>query len=193
VISTHDMHSFRGWWAFEAGAVDGGLFERLCQTKHIDFQRAKSELFDPERSSHGRLRWLDGISGVERILASLRVGPEEASPFVDMYKASFNEKQKFWDYLGLAGKAPEQCPVSLIEAAFRKVSGSASVFSVQLLQDWLSLDPSIGGDPAVFRINFPGTMDEKNWRLVMPLSLEALSKWGFAKKVKMINKESGRI
>lgn len=193
VISTHDMHSFRGWWAFEAGTADAGLFERLCQIKQVDFTRVKSELFDPKRSIHGRLRWKEQVGSVDFLLSSLRLGIEEAFQFADMYKASFNEKQRFWEYLGLNGTADEKCSLELMEAALRKASGSSSVFSVQLLQDWLSLDESIECDPATFRINFPGTMDEKNWRLVLPLSLEQMSKWAVTKAVKEIHRGAGRI
>lgn len=193
VISTHDMHSLRGWWELEAGTVDGSLFKRQCETRNIDFERVKGELFDPKKSREGRLRWKKDVADEGHLLSILGIRPDEAFEFLDAYRSSFSEREKFWNYLGLQGKPEEKSSVKMITAALEKINESAAVFSIQLLQDWFALDSSLDSDPAASRINFPGTTGDKNWRLVVPLSLEEMGKWALNKTLKTMNKKAGRI
>ncbi|HNV85544.1 MAG TPA: 4-alpha-glucanotransferase [Candidatus Omnitrophota bacterium] len=193
VISTHDMHFLRGWWEFEAGTVDEGLFRRQCELKGIDFGKVKGELFDPKKSREGRLRWRRDLDDEGKLLSALGKRPDEIYEFLDAYRASFTEREKFWNYLGLSGKPEEKCSVELIRAALGRIHQSASIFSIQLLQDWLALDSSLNRDPVASRINFPGTTGDKNWRRVVPLSLEAMKGWELNKALKSMNKAAGRI
>ena len=175
VLSTHDSSSFVGWWEYEAGTVDGILFKRVCENSHLNFEEIKDKLFDPARSHYGRLRWNDSIQDVPALLWVLGRPENEVSRIVDMYKGSQGEKQKFWNYAGLRGSFEEKCSWRLLDRALSRVLATASIFSVQLMQDWLSLSASFRQDPWNFRINFPGTMNDKNWSIVMPLSLEELN------------------
>ena len=77
--------------------------------------------------------------------------------------------------------------------AFKRISEAASIFSIQLLQDWLWLDELIEADSWNFRINFPGVDNDKNWRLVLPLSLEALNRWPLTESVRRMNEAAGRL
>jgi len=82
----------------------------------------------------------------------------------------------------------------LTQHVLKKVNQAASIFSIQLLQDWLSMDPRVieksTGD---FRINFPGTSGDQNWSMVMPFSLEEMLDMKINHDIKSILQESGRI
>ena len=53
---------------------------------------------------------------------------------------------------------------------------ASSVFSIQLLQDWLSLDLDFQeASKYEYRINFPSTLNDQNWRLRLPYSMEDLA------------------
>lgn len=197
VISSHDMSSLRGWWEFEVGTVDGALFKRLTEAKGIPYETLTTELFDLSHSHHGRMRWKKEIHSVPVLLSILRRQEHEVWDLVDLYKGSFGEKEKFLNYL-YEGEVPREPVSSSVSAEFirrvlEKVQESASIFSIQLLQDWLSLDPNFKYDPWNFRINFPGTMGEHNWTLVVPVSLEKMLKLAINEEIKEISTLTGRI
>jgi 4-alpha-glucanotransferase len=48
-------------------------------------------------------------------------------------------------------------------------------------------------DPYQYRINFPGTISDKNWSLTIPISLEELLKHKVTKEIRGMIKTSGRI
>ncbi len=197
VISSHDMSSLRGWWEFEAGTVDGALFKRLAESKGIPYEMLKTELFDLENSHHGRMRWKKEIHSVPVLLNVLGRQEHEVWDLVDLYKGSYEEKEKFLNYLyeggGPNGLAAEALSSEHIRRVLEKVHEAASIFSIQLLPDWLSLDSRFQYDPWNFRINFPGTMGEQNWTLVVPVSLEKMLKHPINGKIKEINALTGRI
>lgn len=193
VISTHDMSLLSAWWEYEAGTVDEAFFRGKCQVKRISFETVKEKLFDPQKSRLGRLRWKRDIRN-ERILAEI-LGQKESEliELMDAYRSSYDEKEKFWQYLGLSGEADERSSPLLIKKALLKINGTASAFSVQLLQDWLSLAGFFNDDSWNHRINFPGTVNDKNWSVVMPVSLEGMKTLSVNKEIKRINHETGRI
>lgn len=192
-IATHDMSSLCAWWNFEAGTVDEELFKRKCTEKNVSFENVKTALFDLRASQHGRLRWKNNISD-QGVLAS-RIGLDEhaAKDIVDLYKGSFGEKEKFAKFLRLDQAGNEAYPPMLVAKALQKITESASIFSVQLIHDWLSLDSLFDFDPWELRINFPGTLSEKNWTLILPISLEDMLELPVNEVIKKINHDSGRI
>lgn len=191
VISTHDMSSLRGWWAHEAGTVDGLLFQMKCESRRIDFEAIKDRLFDRERSCYGRLRWKQGICR-EDLLRALGRPEEEVSDFVALYLGSVDEKERFCRYVGLELAETERISPAVARAALCKVHETASVFSIQLLQDWLSLAP-LNTDPWTYRINIPGTKNGKNWTLRMPYPLEGLMDLSINDEMVRINQETERF
>ena len=76
--------------------------------------------------------------------------------------------------------------------AIEKLNRGASIFSIQLLQDLLSVDCLNECDLWDFRINTPGTVSDKNWSLVMPLSLEDILALPVNGIIKNINLNTGR-
>ena len=193
VISNHDMSSFQAWWEFEAGTVDAELFERTARARGIAPEKINGALFDPKKSRYGRLRWREGIKDIPALLRVLGRPADEIPDLVDLYRASYDEKIKFWDYLGLEPPYHEKATPALVRRALEKISAAASIFSVQLLQDWLALGGISKGNLWNFRINFPGTLEDRNWTLVLPLSLEEINRLEINGKIKEINAAAGRI
>ena len=114
--------------------------------------------------------------------------------FYGMHEETYNERQKFWEYIGMRGEMQKKASTSFIKAALKKVSSARSVFAVQLLQDWLSLgDYYSGWDTQDLRINFPGVKNDTNWNITIPLPLEKLLNAEINKEIKEINSEAGRI
>lgn len=251
ILSNHDMPCFLGWWRYEAGTVDEELFKRQCVKYGLDFEALRAPLFDLEHSRHGRLRWREEIQNAEALLAI--VGARSPRPLpggvlakggetppllehqipdiVEAFRYALREKDKFAVYLmgsDLKGSDPMKTHGSaptLVQKALEKINQTASIFSIQLLTDWLSLaphvvrdcgqdsyplgysrpdnviigaplgalDPSFQGDPWEWRINFPGTMNDRNWSLLAPFSLEEMLTLPVNSLIRALNEQSDRI
>ena len=194
MLSTHDTTNWPAWWENEAGTVDEALFMRKCSDhRNIGFERVKDKLFDSVRSKNGRLRWLDSINSVERLVEILGKKKEELADFIDMYKNSYQEKEKLWKELKLKGTMREKADAEILRAALKITLDSQAIFCIQLITDWLYLTDIFKGDPYQYRINTPGTISDKNWSLVMPISLEELLKHKVTKEIRQMVVASDRI
>jgi len=193
VLSTHDIASFNAWWEHEAGTVYEPLFERQYKSKGIPFEGVKLRLFDLEQSAHDRLRWKQEIRSEDILLQILGRPRAEIEDLIDLYRFSYDEKAKFWNYLGLPGECEKKTSQALVKAAFEKISSARSIFSIQLLQDWLALGNTLKGDSWDMRINFPGILSDQNWSLAMPISLEEMKSLPINKEIKAINVQARRI
>src|SRR3989338_401155 len=191
-VSTHYSSSLCAWWQFEAGTVDEQLFKRKCQELGVNFEAARNELFDLKQSAHNRLRWKESIKSLEALLEKLKLPRDKTGEFINLYLESHGEKSKFLNYLGPEAKQ-KVCLSDLIRRAMEKASSAASIFSIQLLQDWISIDCLNECDLWGFRINFPGTVGPHNWSLVMPLSLEDMLALPMNTVIKNINSKAERI
>lgn len=194
ILSTHDTTSLRAWWLFEAGTVDEGLFQRICAEGGITFEKIKSALFDLEQSSHGRLRWRPEINTVGQFKKILGRREEQVEYLFYLYESTFGERKKFLDFLGLPEENETVCSYSVRKRALEKVSQARSIWSIQMLEDWLSLgDVFEGHDPYEFRINRPGIADAENWSAVLPLSLEKMNQLPIHKEIRRMNRKAGRV
>ncbi len=194
VISTHDMTPLGAWWRYEAGTVNETLFRRQCEHSKIDYDVVKDRLFDFKNSIHERLRWNPSVSDEAKLLEIIQLQEPEAAPFLDFYRGSFDEKQKYCAFTGIDEKEINQSlSAESLDKALRAVYATASVFSIQLLQDFLALNPPWNRDKWEFRINFPGTFGGKNWSLRMPCSLEEMLKSKIASQIKRIQDASKRV
>lgn len=194
-ISTHDMSNLRAWWKFEAGTVDKDLFERKCRERNIDFEALKHKIFDLEDSFFGRLRWKKDIDTVGKMLVILGLEEASANDFVDLYKESFDEKEKFLRFLAISKKIKtEDYPDLFIRRALEKAGQSRSIFSIQIIYDWLFLGSLFKKeDPVELRVNFPGTMSDQNWSQVLPVSLEKMIELDMNNEIRQINSIVARI
>lgn len=190
-LSTHDMTSFCLWWHFEAGTVDRLLFERKARAIGISEEQLLKP-FDLKGSRHQRLRWKEEICSDKELRTCLGINEKEGSDLIDLYHGSFREKIKYLRYLGKDPKKAMDLTKELVIRAIEKLGSSASIFTVLLLQDWLS----IGGEKIYqdwdFRINTPGTIGKQNWTLRMPLSLNKMLSMKYNKRIAEINKFSNR-
>jgi 4-alpha-glucanotransferase len=87
-----------------------------------------------------------------------------------------------------------KCSTDLVRANLETINRSSSIFSIQLIQDWLCLDKKLlkkmsGKD---YRINKPGTVRKQNWSLRLPLSVEELVESGLSEEIRRIVKETER-
>ena len=173
VISSHDMSPFELWWEEEAGTVDEMLVEKYCYDNDFNSAKIKKMLFDEPRGN-GRLRFKKEISSPEAVLKALNRPRNDVWMFYDMNKEASPERDLFKKFLGRDGNTKELC-----RAALEKAASARSIFSVQLVQDYLTL----GGyfdtwDKHEMRVNTPGTVSDKNWSIRMPLPLEDMQGMG---------------
>ncbi len=197
-VSTHDSSSLPAWWENEAGTVDEVSFRQICE-KFISspdkYSEIKNKLFDNELSGKGRLYWKEEVKDKSRLLHILGLDIETGREFVEMYISSFNEKKKFLNYIGMEGDSEHNVSVHFIRSSLEKISSASSVFSIQLLTEYLYLDPDLlekfrGWE---YRINFPGTVNSDNWSIILPVSLEELIELGINGEIREINMKYGRI
>lgn len=192
-ISTHDMTALAAWWKYEAGTVDEELFMRKCREKGIDFNAVEQRLFNVANSGHGRLRWKKEITSKERLLEVLRKSQDEAWELVNLYLGTCDEKGRFWRFLGFDGSPADEANVEFVKRALEKANQAASIFSIQLLQDYLSLADLKNPDLWNFRINFPGTLNPTNWTLQVPYFLEEMMSLPMNRTIAQISRSASRV
>ncbi len=193
MLSTHDTTNWPAWWEYEAGTVDEALFARKCNERGIDYGRVASDLFDFNRSCHGRLRWLDNIDSVDKLVWILGRKKEELADFIDIYKNTYGEKEKLWRQLGLYGPMREKADLEIVRAALKISLEANSIFCVNTIIDWLYLADIFKGDTYQYRINTPGTVCERNWSLVLPVFIEELFRHKVSEDIKAMVAASGRV
>jgi len=201
MLSTHDTTNWPAWWENEAGTIDEDLFIRKCRDRKIDYNAIKNKLFDNACSRHGRLRWLDSIGSIDKLLNVLGQGlspkrtvpKENARDFIDMYLNTYREKEKLWKHLKLKGPMREISDAQVLKAALKISLDSRAVFCINTIVDYLYLADVFKGDPYQYRINFPGAISDKNWSLTIPISLEELLKHKVTKEIRKMIADSGRI
>ena len=193
MLSTHDTSAFCAWWENEAGTVDAWFFRKKCEERGIPFEAVKERLFDLKHSIHGRLRWYDEIRSVDVLLSILGRNRDEAWHLVDAYLSTYGEREFYWKHVGMNGSMEKKASLSFVKKAIESVNQTKSIFSLQILQDWLSLAEFPERDRWEYRINVPGTMDPKNWALVSPFSLEAMQTIAVNKTIRKIVVDSKRL
>lgn len=197
-VSTHDSSSLPAWWENEAGTIDELLFRQTCEKFNVNennYSELLDTLFDKKYSGNGRLYWSEDISNEEKLLSILGLNHDNGKEFTEMYNSSFNEKKKFWDYIGMKGEYKNKTTTDFINTSLEKINSSSSIFSIQLIMEYLYLDENIlqnckGWD---YRINFPGVVSGTNWSMIVPVSVEKLKELSINDKLKDINQKSGRI
>ena len=154
-----------------------------------------NSLFDLSNSKQGRLLWKTEIENVNILLNILDMNIEKGYEFVKLYLESYNEKKKFWDFINMIKIYSNKISTDFIYTVLIKINQTTSIFSIQLLQEWLSLEESFlrKNEETSYRINFPGIVDDKNWTTILPYSLEELQELKINSLIKDINKECNRL
>ncbi len=197
VISTHDSSFFPLWWQFEAGTIDKQLFEYHCRANDIKGKKLKDvlkRLFDKNKSHHGRLFWNKNITKTN-LLDILKLNAYNGKEIIKLYEESFREKEKFIRYLYGKNKSMGQSSPQFQLKCLEAVNKSASIFSIQLIHEYLFLEKKSFGKMNIwdYRINQPGSGSRKNWSVRVPLSIESLLKEkSLIKKIRGVNTKSHR-
>jgi hypothetical protein len=127
------------------------------------------------------------------LLAILGKNHDEAWHIVDAYRSSYEERKFYWQHAGMSGPVEHRASPVFVKKALESVNHTRSIFSLQILQDWLSLGEFTERNAWEYRINVPGSMGEKNWSVVAPFSLEAMQKLPVNKAIRKIVIDSGRL
>lgn len=193
MAATHDMLDLRGWWEHEAGTVDARVFRRKCQDRGLDAELVIARAFDPAPPETERLRWKRTLRSREAWLEILGRPEDTVKDFMSLFLGTAFEQEQFWAYLGLPGKPSAAFTPALAEAALLKINQTVSIYSLQLLTDWLSFtDLFSGAGSSDWRINRPGTISPDNWSLVMPFTLEQLLEHPAHKTIRRILEQTQR-
>jgi len=197
VLSTHDSSFWINWWQFEAGTIDEKLFEMMSEKAGIHYghcKYVKGILFNRKLSRYGRLFWNDDIDSIEKLVDILQIPRENANDLIYAYLESYKEKEKFLDYLHYTGTESELIH-DLMKKCLETVNRSESVFSIQLIQDYLCLDTGLLEKIGKwgYRINTPGLVSRNNWSILLPVSLERLNELPINEEVRGIVNDSLRI
>lgn len=202
VISTHDTSFFPLWWSYEAGKIDEDYFKYLCRKNEIigkRYKEVRKKLFNMKLSGSGKLHWDNKIKSVKILTRILKLKRDDERKLVNLYNSSYKEKEKFMKYLYGKEIKPKKASPLFQNKCLEVIGKSKSIFSVQLIQEYLFLDKKLFDvmNNKDYRINKPGVVDRDNWSVRMPLPLEQLlssSKYiSLNKKILKINKNSDRI
>lgn len=197
-VSTHDSSSLPAWWKYEAGTVDEISFKLLCEKLNItndNYLNLLNRLFEKSRYQTGKLIWKKEVSNVYILLEILNMNYDTAGEITDIYLSTFSEKNNFRNYIGMDEKTELSDSALFIKRALEKINSADSIFSIQLIMEYLYLDKDIldkysGWDQ---RINFPGTVDGNNWSMEIPVTLEELKDLKINETIIDILKNSNRV
>jgi 4-alpha-glucanotransferase len=196
-LSTHDSSSLVEWWHTEAGTIDKKMFETYCISKGFDklqIESLLSNLFDQEKSNAFRLYWNSSVDSIEKLLMIVGRLWGEVWELVNAYRETYKEKEKFLVYIGYDIDS-ETSNTMFFKNALKKNLETASVFCINLLQEWLCLDENflriMLHKP--HRINYPGVINDENWTTVIPFSLEKIQALKINQEIKELVLESKRL
>ncbi len=193
IISSHDMSPLILWWEQEAGTVDALLVEKLCEENDIDHKKVLKAVFEASKPESKRLRFKKNFKEPEEVLEALELTRAEGWMFYDLFRESAFEKEQFLKFAGIFNKPENVTHKELTRAAIKASFESSSVFSVQLIQDYLGLGNYFEGyNMEETRINVPGTVSPLNWSFVLPVSLEKLAESEVCDEIKNLAVSAGR-
>ena len=198
-IATHDSSGIIEWWLNEAGTIDAELFTRLYNEKGISadsyFEKLE-QLFDTTHTIKERLLWKKEINSVDKLLDVLCLSTEKCWDIVSLYLDSYNEKEKFLRYIGIDIEEKDFILDSaFVQKTLMQCSKSNSVFMMQLIGEWLSIDEYYLNYQlkTPVRINYPGIVSDKNWRSSIPYPVENFQFFSINKTILEMNKLTGRL
>jgi 4-alpha-glucanotransferase len=197
VLSTHDSSFFFNWWKAEAGTMDEKLFEMQMEKQGVpgrDISELKRTLFNRRLSTNGRLYWKDEINSRELFLSIVHPNHETENSLSYAYMDSYGEKWKLLEYLGYHEAAPNEINTKLVYNALEKINSASSIFSIQPIHEYLALDGRLLSrmEKSSYRINTPGSVNNRNWSQLLPCSLEELKELEINPTVKEILEKTER-
>lgn len=190
VVSTHDISPLRQWWETEAGTVDAYSYASWCAEAGLDADALRPTLFDDLHSRYGRLRWKEALKDEDDLARA--IGAHRPRALFEAFRSTRWERRTFWTAVGLAGEPTDKAGPDLVWAALEMACRTPSVFSVQLLQDWLASAGLNGTDAWDYRINFPGVTSDANWSVVLPVPIEELARLPETRRIRQLVERTQR-
>jgi 4-alpha-glucanotransferase len=193
-VSTHDSSFLPVWWKYEAGSIDEfvvrNIFERLEITK-AETENLINQLFDVKKNVNGRLFWNPAITDAYQIFHLFNRTSQPVNELAGLFTATSNERKNFLNFLDLN---EDKFNKEFIYHALLRAMEASSIFSIQLLPEYLYLDENILENYSdwSYRINFPGFVSPDNWSITSPFSLEALKKLEINETILKITKDNNR-
>lgn len=193
-VSTHDSSFLPVWWKYEAGSVDEYVVRKIFERLGINDDEVYSiinMLFDTSKTVNNRLFWNPNITQSDYIMHILKRSSGPVNELIGLYVSSFDERRKFLSFLDLK---EDKLDTEFIYKALSRVNEASSIFSIQSLQEYLYLDADILEKYSGWncRINFPGIVNDNNWSIISPCSLETLKKYKINEIILKIVKEKER-
>lgn len=197
VCSTHDSSFWVNWWQFEAGTIDEKLFDMACEKAGIHpghVKYCKKILFDSYRSKHGRLYWNEDINSPGLVAEILGTTQDSIHSILYAYAESYREKEKFLLHIGFETDI-NGISTELVKKCLEAVNSTNSIFSIQLLQDYMALDAELLQKTGKYnyRINTPGSISRNNWSQLQPLSLEKMLELDINNSIRLMISDSSRL
>ncbi|MBK8982966.1 MAG: 4-alpha-glucanotransferase [Ignavibacteria bacterium] len=198
VLSTHDSSPLPAWYETEAGSTDEDSFRKFFQGNGFSEERIselKSKLFNPAKSSGAKLYWKKEIANVYELLNIIELSYDHAKEFVDSYLSGYSEKIKYCRYIGYEGNKEMPVTAEFINRSIKKIFECNSIFSIQLMQEYLYLDKEFLNNysSADYRINSPGTVNDQNWTMRIPMPLEEILSLQINPVLKKLVRDSDRL
>ena len=159
-LATHDCTPCAGWFEKEAGTIDRGMFENLCELSGISPGTIIDKLFDRDTSSSTRLRWKKGL---EKDAPELKA----VQGLITEFTNTVNERNEFLGFIGLHGDAREPVSTETVRHALERSAFSPAMFHIPTIYDLESLKPDGLRVAIDNRPNTPGIYDPGinwNWR-----------------------------
>ncbi|MFT5207980.1 MAG: 4-alpha-glucanotransferase [Candidatus Omnitrophota bacterium] len=121
------------------------------------------------------------------------ISTHDTAPFLTWWQElSDGEKRSFGNFFDRDRNIRSQSLNKCTVLAIQKILAAPSVFSIQLIHDWLALTYPKKKKAIATPINHPGTFMDSNWSWRIPYSLEELKKLPINKDIKSMHQKSGR-
>ena len=193
MLSTHDTSTFIDWWGNECGTINSDFIKKLCDENELSYKSTINKLFDINNSAGKRLGWKENINTKEKMLKTLNLPFEKSGGFEYAYLNSYGEKQKFLEFLQFKELPEKNASKTLLFNALKKSLDSNTIFSIQLILDWLELGDIFNNiKKSEPRINIPGTISGNNWTFAIPVPLEKFLDMTVNKTIIDLNRSAHR-
>jgi len=125
-------------------------------------------------------------------MSSLSTHDMSSFPLWWTREATDEDKSFLLDWMKVSADEAHKSFPDFLEKVFEKVLSTKSVFSIHALQDWLGLSGDEEFFKADHRVNEPGTVQQTNWSVRAPFSLEEMLLLPINAKIRRLIENSGR-
>lgn len=116
----------------------------------------------------------------------------DMAPLELWWKDEMTDNEERAQFLRLTGLTAGRMSKKFVHSCLRTCLQTASILSIQLFQDWFSLEEP-GSLEQSDRVNFPGLIKEENWRYLSRYSLEQMQQLNSNSTIKRLLSETNRL